>query len=122
MASDSVLFEVEGRRLAADLALAREAVPLGQVTPMPTAPPEVLGVTQVRGQVLPLLDLPRLLGGRAAAPRLGDVALLVRVGDTAALLCGATALSTGSASEADSRIDLVGLLRDVQRRVEERPR
>ena len=120
--NDGILFEVEGQKFVADLVCAREVVPIGQVTPMPTAPPEVLGVTQVRGQVLPLLDLPRMLGGRPAAVRLGDVGLLVQVGDTAALLCGASVLAVGGAPEEASHIDLESLLRRIQRRIEERPR
>jgi len=122
MIGDGVLFEVEGRKFVAEMRCAREAVPVGQVTPIPTAPPEVLGVTQVRGQVVPLLDLPRMLGGRPTAVRMGDVGLLVQVGDTLALLCGASAIAVGGASEEASPIDLASLLSQIQHRIEERPR
>jgi len=115
-------FEVEGSCFVAPVAWAREVVPVGHVTPAPTAPPEVLGVTQVRGQILPLLDLPRMLGGRPATVRLGDVALLVGVGETAALLSGATALRVGDAPEGATRIDLPELLRRIRSRIEERQR
>jgi chemotaxis signal transduction protein len=117
-----VRFQVEGRRFAADIGWAREAVLVGQVTPVPTAPPEVIGLTQVRGHVLALLDLPRMLGGRPASVRLGDIALRVQVGDTAALLCGATDLSVGDAPADASAIDLPDLLGRLRRHIEERPR
>jgi chemotaxis signal transduction protein len=117
-----VCFEVEGRCFVAPVAWALEAVPVGTVTPLPTAPPEVIGVTQVRGQILPLLDLPRMLGGRPATVRLGDVALRVSVGDTDALLSGATALRAGEAPAGAVRIDLPELLGRLRGRIGERVR
>lgn len=117
-----VCFEVEGNCFVAPVAWAREAVPVGHVTPLPTAPPEVLGVVQVRGQILPLLDLPRMLGGRPATVRLGDVALLVGIGQTRALLSGATALRVGDAPEGATRVDLPELFDRVRSHIEERQR
>lgn len=122
MSAASICFEVEGKTFATRIDWVQEVVPVGQVTPMPTAPPEVLGVTQVRGQVMPILDLPRMLGGRATVVRLGDAALFVRIGETSALLCGAAALSVGKSAEGAERIDLPQLLDGLQRRTEERPR
>jgi len=122
MSADAVCFEVEGKAFATPIHWVQEVVPVGQVTPVPTAPPEVLGVTQVRGHVLPILDLPRMLGGRPTVVRLGDAALFVRVGKTAALLCGASALAVGRVPDGAERIDLPRLLDRLQRRIEERPR
>jgi purine-binding chemotaxis protein CheW len=45
-----------------------EVAELGQVRPVPGARPEVLGLWSLRGQVLPVVDLARLLGVRRAAP------------------------------------------------------
>jgi chemotaxis signal transduction protein len=39
-----------------------EVAEFGQVTPVPGSPPEVLGVRNLRGQVLPVIDLAALLG------------------------------------------------------------
>jgi chemotaxis signal transduction protein len=39
-----------------------EVAELGAVTPVPGAPPAVLGVWNLRGQILPVLDLGSLLG------------------------------------------------------------
>lgn len=82
----------------------RAVVPLGNLTPVPTAPGPVRGVSQVRGQVVPVVDLSGLgadsglgaglSGGAAGAmrsvtafanpsdervPRPGDLLLLVEV-------------------------------------------
>jgi chemotaxis signal transduction protein len=46
----------------------REAADLGQVEAVPGARPELLGVRNLRGQLLPVVDLARLLGLARAAP------------------------------------------------------
>jgi len=47
-----------------------EAAELGQVRPVPGARPELLGVSNLRGQILPVVGLAALLGvQRAASPR-----------------------------------------------------
>lgn len=52
-----LLFEVRGRRYACDLASVREIVPFGVVTRLPGAPPAVVGVSNVRGLVVTVVDL-----------------------------------------------------------------
>jgi len=47
---------------AVDMQSVREIVPLATITPIPTAPPEVVGLFNVRGQLVPLFDTGRLLG------------------------------------------------------------
>ncbi|HEV3287640.1 MAG TPA: chemotaxis protein CheW [Streptosporangiaceae bacterium] len=50
---------------------ALEIAELGDVTPVPRAPAEVLGVKNLRGQILPVLDLAALLGTQnSRSPRL----------------------------------------------------
>jgi chemotaxis signal transduction protein len=46
----------------------REVSDLGEVTPVPGSPPELLGVQNLRGQILPVVDLARLLGIARTAP------------------------------------------------------
>lgn len=43
-----------------------EVSPLGEITPVPGAPPEVMGVRNLRGRVIPLVDLAAVLGLKAA--------------------------------------------------------
>ena len=49
----------------------REVVLLDRLTKVPAAPPQVVGVANLRGDVLPIVDPERLLG--AAIRRAGDV-------------------------------------------------
>ena len=46
----------------------REVVSLGEVTVVPGSRPEMLGVRNLRGQILPVIDLALLLGISASAP------------------------------------------------------
>jgi chemotaxis signal transduction protein len=47
-----------------------EIAGLGEIAPVPGARPEILGVRNLRGQILPVIDLAALLGlTPAAAPR-----------------------------------------------------
>ena len=46
----------------------REVVRLGEVTVVPGSRPEMLGVRNLRGQILPVIDLALLLGISASAP------------------------------------------------------
>lgn len=85
-----LVVELGGERRSLPYTSVREILPLGHLTPVPTAPPSVCGVVQVRGQVLAVIDLarpPRV--ARVGAPLVvvelgadGAAALLVdRVGD-----------------------------------------
>jgi purine-binding chemotaxis protein CheW len=68
-----VTFTVAGERYAADVTRVREVVRAGARTPVPLAPPDVDGLTNLRGQILLCLDpRPRLaLPARAAdAPQM----------------------------------------------------
>jgi two-component system chemotaxis response regulator CheV len=52
----------------------REIMVMPQLTKMVTAPPHVLGVANIRGQIIPVIDLPALTG---CTPRKGEGILLV---------------------------------------------
>jgi purine-binding chemotaxis protein CheW len=45
-----------------------EIASLGDLTAVPGAPPEILGVRNLRGQILPVIDLARILGLNVTAP------------------------------------------------------
>jgi len=57
-------FPVGEERYAIPLDRLRAAVPLRMVTPVPLAPPQVIGILRFQGQVLAALSLASLLGGR----------------------------------------------------------
>lgn len=54
--------EVAGRRCGLALADVREIVPAVTPMPLPDAPPAVEGVINLRGRIVPVLDLRRRLG------------------------------------------------------------
>ncbi len=68
------LFILGGERYASDVREIREFLTVGQVIAIPGAPPAVKGLTQIRGRLVPVLDLGVLLGkaleGREQAIRL----------------------------------------------------
>jgi chemotaxis signal transduction protein len=51
-----------GEHYALPVAAVLEIADLGQVTPVPGAPSGVLGVRNLRGQVIPVIDLATMLG------------------------------------------------------------
>jgi purine-binding chemotaxis protein CheW len=55
-------FTLGGHRFAVDVADAREVVVFDEMTPVPLAPSFVLGVANLRGTVMPVVDLALLLG------------------------------------------------------------
>ena len=59
---DLACFEVDGRTYALDVAQVREIVRCQPVTPLPKAPALIEGVIDLRGAVVPVLDLGRALG------------------------------------------------------------
>jgi hypothetical protein len=77
-----VVIDVGGRRLAVSTAHAREVAAAGWVTPVPTAGPFVAGVTQLRGQILPVLDV--VDPPRAVQPE--DPLLVIECGSARAAL------------------------------------
>jgi len=56
-------FEVQGQLYALDVSQVREIVRFQEVTPLPMAPTLIEGVIDLRGRVIPVIDLSRLLGG-----------------------------------------------------------
>lgn len=60
-------FEVDGTAYALDLDLVREVVVPQQLTPVPDARPEIAGVADYRGEIVPVIDLRTWLR-RAPAP------------------------------------------------------
>jgi purine-binding chemotaxis protein CheW len=62
--SDLELFcvQMDGERYALEAALVHEVVRLPPLTPLPGMPPFLLGVCAHRGEVLPVIDLAKLMG------------------------------------------------------------
>lgn len=76
-----VSFTVDGIRLAIPAGDVQELVRAVAVTPLPGAPRDVLGVIDVRGDVLPVFELGHRFGGSPAAIRATDHLLVCTAGD-----------------------------------------
>lgn len=63
-----VPFSLGGSSYAIEILLIREVVEAGSIAPVPGAPPEFLGVTTYRGEMLGVIDL-RVALGLAGRPR-----------------------------------------------------
>lgn len=68
---DEVRYAVEADRVA-------EIAPRVLVTPLPDAPPPVLGVVTVRGELVPVVNLRHRLGHALREPRLEDHFVIAR--------------------------------------------
>ncbi len=129
MQLEVLVVELAGRHYGAPLQAVREVFTLGPLTPVPTAPAAVAGVANLRGQVVPVLDLMRLLDLGLHRLRLGDPVVLVesegtRVGllvDRVVGLLGPGAVTAATADRPEA-IDLQGLLQVLRAESASSPR
>ena len=57
-----VVFELAGEAYGVEIGVVREIITMPKVTPVPQAPDYVEGVLDLRGRVVPVIDLKRRLG------------------------------------------------------------
>ena len=62
MEKQYVVFRLEGQIFGADIAVVREVNQLTRITRLPNTPPYVDGVIDLRGEVLPVINLRKRLG------------------------------------------------------------
>ena len=81
-------YRVGGRRLASEFGEVREILTVPQITPVPGTQPWMLGVANVRGQLLPIVDMKQFLEGERTVLHESLRVLLVRQpgGDVAVLV------------------------------------
>ena len=81
-------FRVGKKRLASGFEEVVEILPMPQVTPVPGTQPWMLGVANVRGNLLPIVDLKQFLEGERTVLHEGQRMLVVRQrgGDVAVLI------------------------------------
>ena len=97
-------FEVGGRLIAIDVASIREVVRWQPVTPLPKSPTLIDGVVDLRGTLVPVVDLGRALNERKLEP---SSATRIVVTETDGLIVGLTVdsavevLQVGAASMED---------------------
>ena len=107
---DVVFFHLRGLRCALPASVVREILPMPGLTPVPLAPPVLRGMTPVRGQVLPVLDLgvcfPQTGGARGDGipdPMTAENLILIETAPDANTL----AISAALAVEREVRVGLV---------------
>ncbi len=71
-----VTLELAGRRYAIDADLVREVLAVREVALLPTSPPFVLGLTNVRGRITAVIDLRVVLGFEGVARSSGQVVIV----------------------------------------------
>jgi purine-binding chemotaxis protein CheW len=80
MVKQYLLFEVGGRPYCVSLSAVREVRRLGAITEVPQSPEHVLGVINLRGDILPVIDLQFLLTGLHRANDLLQTTCLIGEG------------------------------------------
>ena len=81
MSHEFITFEIGDRRLGINIMAIREIRAWSPATPLPNSPPHVRGVVNLRGVVLPVLDLSQRLGWGATEPSGRHVIIVVRIGE-----------------------------------------
>jgi len=76
-----VVFRLDGERLALPLEEVELALRMVSVTPVPDAPPWVIGVIDLHGRVIPVTDLRERLGHPAKEPHLNDRLLVMSLAE-----------------------------------------
>lgn len=76
-----LLATLDGLRLALPADAVDQVLPAAAYAPLPTAPPVILGVLDLRGRPLPLLDLRSRLGRPPRDPWPSDHVVVCRVAD-----------------------------------------
>ena len=108
---DVIVVDVGGRKLAVPTAHAREVAAAGWVTPVPLALPPIAGVTQLRGQIVAVLDV--VEPPRAVQPE--DPLLVLEFGTLRAALVFAR-LCPPDETHADAELlDVAALFAQAQR-------
>jgi purine-binding chemotaxis protein CheW len=70
--ANAILFRIDSRRCALDARSVEEVLPAVTVRPLPGQPPYVAGVIDLRGTIIPVLDLRVRFGGTARPMELDD--------------------------------------------------
>ena len=76
-----VTFHIGQERYALDIQSVREIRGWSPATPLPNAQPFMRGVVNLRGIMLPVMDLGRRLGGSAAEPSARHAVIVVEQGE-----------------------------------------
>ena len=76
-----ITFQLGDQVLGVDIMAIREIRAWSPATPLPNVPPHIRGVVNLRGVVLPVLDLRYRLGWGTTDPTARHVIIVVRIGE-----------------------------------------
>lgn len=76
-----VVFTIEGKTLGVDIVKVQEILPMVEITPFPRMPDFALGAINLRGRIVPVINLRRKLGLPDRPPGPKTCNLLVRSGE-----------------------------------------
>lgn len=76
-----IIVEIAGQRFAIDIMSVREIRGWSASTRVPQAPPHVLGMINLRGSVLPVIDFSSRLGLGESEPNTASVVIVTEIGD-----------------------------------------
>ncbi|MEX0404260.1 chemotaxis protein CheW [Aquibium sp. LZ166] len=79
-ASELIAFRLGGQEFCVDIMSVRDIRGWTQTTPLPHSPEYVKGVINLRGSVLPVIDLAARLGFRSTEPTARHVIIVTQVG------------------------------------------
>jgi chemotaxis signal transduction protein/DNA-binding response OmpR family regulator len=124
-----LLFNIEEAQYALDVAAVERAVPAAEVTPLPDAPECVLGLINIAGEIMPVVDTRRRLGFPHRDMELSDRFILARAAGKPLVLlvdrvegvvelsehevAGAEAASSGSATAVATMPGSIVLIQDI---------
>ncbi|MEE8338049.1 MAG: chemotaxis protein CheW [Dehalococcoidia bacterium] len=75
-----VVFDLAGQQYGVDISTVREIIRMTEITHVPDAPPSVEGVINLRGGVIPVVDLRKRFGLRVTRPTDQSRVLVVELG------------------------------------------
>ncbi|UWQ16750.1 chemotaxis protein CheW [Jannaschia sp. M317] len=78
--AELLTFQCGGRGYAVDIMTVREIRSWSQPTPLPHAPPYMLGMVNLRGSVLPVMDLAQRLGQAPTSESARNVIIVIQQG------------------------------------------
>jgi len=113
------LFELAGRTFGVDISRAREARVLDDYTVVPLAPPQLIGMTNLRGAIIPIVDLRVLLGLPASEGTIHALVVeanAVRVGLAVDRVVGVESLDDEPLEPGEDTAETAGLQRGRLRR------
>lgn len=107
-----VIFRLGAEQYGMNVSLVREIVDRPELTPVPEAPPDMVGIINLRGQVVPVVDMRSRLA--IATPGSGGYLIVMELGDATigGIVDGVEAVQTIAPDVVQSAGTVAGLQRD----------